>query len=129
MHGPHVRRIANVAFEERDLAGRIDRAPSTIGAPGRSLSNAASSSCIQIPRFQMLDDAGPQTNLKRSVRLGAQVGERIGGDRVKPVRPLFHHCGVHIDAADGDAVLAKQLEGFAAAAAEVEHVSPTIPDP
>ena len=97
---------------------------STIGDPGRSLSNAASSSDGQVSRLEMFDDLRREEAAERSVGLRAQVGERVGFGDVESLLPAdVHHRAVDVDAARRDPLVAQERQELAAPAADVQDVA------
>ena len=123
---PDVRDVADVAVEERDPAGRVQRleheAPARAELVERELEEPQ-----QVARLQVLDDLRGEDAAERGVGQRRRVADGVRFGDVEAARAAdLRHLVIQIDAARADAARGEQIEELAAAAADVEHVGRAV---
>ena len=126
MDRPDVRDIADVAFEKREPARRVDGLENH-RRPRAQLVESGVEESSEIARLEVFDHLGREQSTQRTVRLRQKIGERIRFGGVESLLAAdVDHRGVKVNATGLDSLFAKEREKLAAAAADVEHVASAL---
>ena len=122
MERPLVGQIADVGFEKRHPAGRIDGLENERRAR-RERRVGGAQKTQQIGRREVLDDLNGHQAADAGFGLTRKKRDRVGLLHVESSRPAqLHHRVVRVDAARRDASFTQRIEHLAPAAADVDHV-------
>ncbi len=123
MDRTHVGEVADVAREEGEPAGWIDRFEDDPRA-GPQLVVRKIEGAHQVGGLQMLDDLNGDDAAEGTIRQGAEISQEVGFRDVEAALAAhLDHLVIDVQASRADAGGPEEVEELASAAAHVEHVS------